>query len=175
MALSQYSWSTTAKLALPLLVMMAIAAAPSVSGAAQVEQIDLPEPEEQAAPFATAGRGRFLANYDDEIPLTSRRLLTVPQNFCSQPPKFTNCGQQFPFFQIPGCCKDPITLISSCFDLGVLNLKCGSCTNQCAWNQVCCKGVCVNLQNDPNNCGICGKTCNKVPCTNFLCGYNGKG
>jgi hypothetical protein len=161
MALSQYSWSTTAKLALPLLVMMAIAAAPSVSGAAQVEQNGLPEPEEQAAPVATAGRGRFWANYDDEIPLTSRRLLTdVSINICSKPPLYYNCSQAFPFFQNATCCKDPVTLISSCFDVGVLNLKCGSCTNQCAWNQVCCEGFCVNLQNDPN-------------CINSLCGYNG--
>jgi hypothetical protein len=33
------------------------------------------------------------------------------------------------------------------------------CTALCTVGRMCCGGACVNLQNDPRNCGVCGKKC----------------
>lgn len=35
----------------------------------------------------------------------------------------------------------------------------GACTPACARGRACCNGVCVNVENDPRNCGGCGTTC----------------
>jgi hypothetical protein len=41
----------------------------------------------------------------------------------------------------------------------------------CAVGRMCCDGFCVNLQNDPFNCGVCGKLCEGVTsfCLNGMC------
>ncbi|KAG0591341.1 hypothetical protein M758_1G164000 [Ceratodon purpureus] len=176
MAPLQHSWSTTLKLALPLLVAMSIVAATSISGAAaQVEHDDLLELAEAAPLAKAAGRGRFLSSFDDGLPVSGRRHLNqlFPINLCGTGTS-DQCKQKFPFFKKPLCCKD-VFGNSACWDTGILFDKCGSCTNKCAFGQICCNGVCSNLQSDPNNCGVCGKVCAKgVPCIKFMCGYNGK-
>src|SRR5262249_41564539 len=43
----------------------------------------------------------------------------------------------------------------------------GVCNVLCTTGRMCCGGTCVNLENDPFNCGTCGNTC-KAP-TSF-CG-----
>ena len=35
----------------------------------------------------------------------------------------------------------------------------GPCSGACATGRSCCGGGCVNLQNDPLNCGTCGRRC----------------
>jgi len=35
----------------------------------------------------------------------------------------------------------------------------GPCTLACTTGRACCGNACVNLQNDPMNCGACGKRC----------------
>ena len=37
----------------------------------------------------------------------------------------------------------------------------GLCNPPCSGNQTCCVNVCVDLQNDPTNCGTCGYHCNQ--------------
>jgi hypothetical protein len=34
-----------------------------------------------------------------------------------------------------------------------------ACTPDCGIGRACCDGVCVNLTNDPDNCGVCGVRC----------------
>lgn len=167
MALS-HSWSTTVKVALPLLVVMAMAIAPRICGA-QVEH-DVVEMGE-AAPLAKAGRGRFLSNYAGSS--NGRRLLNF--NLCGpggSPPNY-DCTSKFPFFKNAQCCTDKNN-VKTCFDVGAYLLdKCGSCNTLCPFPQICCLGVCTNVQsNDRNNCGACGIVCkNNLPCQNGLCGY----
>ena len=33
------------------------------------------------------------------------------------------------------------------------------CAALCTVGRTCCGGACVNVQNDPRNCGVCGKSC----------------
>src|SRR5688572_18332160 len=35
----------------------------------------------------------------------------------------------------------------------------GACAVACTTGRNCCGGGCVNLQNDPFNCGVCGRRC----------------
>ncbi|HRG97481.1 MAG TPA: tail fiber domain-containing protein, partial [Polyangiaceae bacterium] len=35
----------------------------------------------------------------------------------------------------------------------------GACSPACGLGRLCCGGVCVNPDNDPGNCGACGRTC----------------
>jgi hypothetical protein len=55
------------------------------------------------------------------------------------------------------------------------------CTPLCPKFRQCCNGQCVNVANDPYNCGACGTrcggttsfcngTCQAPPCTNVTCG-----
>src|SRR5690348_4214445 len=45
-----------------------------------------------------------------------------------------------------------------------------ACSPPCAKGQLCCGGLCVNPQNDPNNCGKCGGVCpSKGNCVNGVC------
>jgi len=47
----------------------------------------------------------------------------------------------------------------------------GVCNVLCTVGRMCCGGACVNLQNDPTNCGKCGNTC-QAPmsfCNNGAC------
>jgi hypothetical protein len=62
---------------------------------------------------------------------------------------------------------------------------CGGCThgNTCVGTQCmcgtvpacpamtpdCCGSFCTNLKNDPNNCGMCGKSCFGYPCNAGQC------
>ena len=43
--------------------------------------------------------------------------------------------------------------------------SCGACGNVCADGQTCCNGVCVDLNTDQNNCGVCNFLCNTIPGT----------
>ena len=155
MGLFQYCWSATVKLALPLLVVVAIAAAtPSISAAELENNNGALASIAEAAP---SGRGRFLASH------AGRRLLQF--NLC-----LPSCKKWLPLASNPQCCT--ILLGSSCFDVGgFLEDKCGSCTTVCAFGQVCCSGKCVNLLSDTNNCGLCGHRCADNKCTNGLCRY----
>src|SRR5690606_5760318 len=40
---------------------------------------------------------------------------------------------------------------------------------KCKANQQRCSGVCVNLNTDPNNCGVCGKRCLGGTCSEGFC------
>src|SRR6478609_2441075 len=46
----------------------------------------------------------------------------------------------------------------------------GACNPTCGQSRDCCTDHCVNLQNDPLNCGKCGKKCdNGTYCTSGQC------
>lgn len=165
MALSHRRWGIT----MALLVAMAITAAPDFCGAVQSDDIvDLAE----SAPVAKAGRGRFLASFDEVTPI-GRKLLNF--NLCGGAGTSTsnNCKSILPFARDAECCTDPNTNIKLCWDVGLnYSDKCGSCTNRCRFGQFCCRGVCSTLRSDPKNCGYCGHVCKGVPCKNGMCGYN---
>lgn len=81
-------------------------------------------------------------------------------------------------------CQSPLSLCSGvCFDLRNDPGHCGNCTTTCATGEYCtggncrvlvvdagpppcptgtmgCNGSCFDQQNDPRNCGMCGRTCN---------------
>jgi hypothetical protein len=80
-------------------------------------------------------------------------------------------------------CQSPLSLCSGvCFDLRNDPGHCGNCTTTCATGEYCtagncrvlvvdagpppcptgtvgCNGSCFDQQNDPRNCGMCGRTC----------------
>jgi hypothetical protein len=93
----------------------------------------------------------------------------------------------------PGCAA-PLTACSGvCFDLQNDPGHCGSCTTVCGASEFCragactsvgvdagppscpsgtasCDGGCFDQQNDPRNCGACGRMCNATEyCTNSAC------
>jgi len=47
----------------------------------------------------------------------------------------------------------------------------GICNVLCTTGRMCCSGTCVNLQNDPSNCGKCGNICQAPTafCNNGVC------
>jgi len=50
--------------------------------------------------------------------------------------------------------------------------NCGMCGKRCKYSQVCCKGKCVNPMFDKHHCGKCGNKCNKGDaCVFGLCSY----
>lgn len=81
-------------------------------------------------------------------------------------------------------CQAPLSVCSGvCFDLRNDPGHCGNCTTTCATGEYCtggncrvlvvdagpppcptgtmgCNGSCFDQQNDPRNCGMCGRTCN---------------
>ncbi|MBM4780069.1 MAG: hypothetical protein GQE15_20390 [Archangiaceae bacterium] len=81
-------------------------------------------------------------------------------------------------------CQSPLSVCSGvCFDLRNDPGHCGNCTTTCATGEYCtggncrvlvvdagpppcptgtmgCNGSCFDQQNDPRNCGMCGRTCN---------------
>lgn len=160
MALFQYCWSATVKLALPLLVVVAIAAAtPSIS-AAELENDN--GALASIAETAPAGRGRFSASH------AGRRLLQLKSCGFIQ-----TCKELFPLaISNPQCCT--VLGLPVCMDINVNPLACGSCTTKCSLGQVCCSGTCVNLLTNAKNCGFCGNKCAAsagYECTFGLCGY----
>jgi TolB protein len=91
-------------------------------------------------------------------------------------------------------CAAPLTACSGvCFDLQNDPGHCGSCTTVCGASEFCrmgtctsvgvdagppscpsgtatCDGGCFDQQNDPRNCGACGRTCNATEyCSNGAC------
>jgi hypothetical protein len=49
----------------------------------------------------------------------------------------------------------------------------GICSVLCTTGRMCCDGACVNLQNDPFNCGTCGNVCPSTApyCSGGMCGH----
>ncbi len=47
--------------------------------------------------------------------------------------------------------------------------KTGRCISQCAAGQILCGAACVNLSEDADNCGACGKSCEARLCVKGVC------
>ena len=68
-------------------------------------------------------------------------------------------------------CKQPADPCKQavCSDSGACVIEDVTCPGE----QVCCKGACVDLRSDPNNCGRCGHSCPAGLCYNGACGCSG--
>ncbi|XP_019168734.1 PREDICTED: stigma-specific STIG1-like protein 1 [Ipomoea nil] len=50
--------------------------------------------------------------------------------------------------------------------------NCGLCGKKCRYNETCCRGKCVSTLFDKNNCGGCRKKCKKgTTCVYGMCSY----
>jgi hypothetical protein len=63
-------------------------------------------------------------------------------------------------------CKPVCPIGSTLCATGCVNIdndpaNCGSCGNICPQGTTCCGGACVDTSTDPHNCGTCGVTCPK--------------
>ncbi|XP_019450717.1 PREDICTED: protein GRIM REAPER-like [Lupinus angustifolius] len=60
----------------------------------------------------------------------------------------------------------------TCADvLGDIN-NCGKCGKRCNKQELCCSGKCTNILHNVNNCGKCNKKCKRgIKCSVGFCGY----
>nr|GMD06951.1 stigma-specific STIG1-like protein 1 [Ipomoea batatas] len=59
-----------------------------------------------------------------------------------------------------------------CVDVMNDRQNCGLCGKKCRYNETCCRGKCVSTLFDKNNCGGCRKKCKKgTTCVYGMCSY----
>lgn len=63
-----------------------------------------------------------------------------------------------------------------CIDLNSNVNNCGLCGIRCPFTWQCCRGLCTNTNRSPFNCGRCGNRCpRKARCEFGMCGYSQPG